>query len=301
MTGYRRQAATVCWSMISSGTRDASQAVVRILTEAELAGWRQAKGKRLVRHRGRWWEEVRPGFYHAIHWMARQRRCEAERPQTLCWGFRTTLHDADAAAANGWLPVHLLAEPASYDFETLPSKLRNKLRKCMRSNEIIQVTEPALLRDQGYEVRCSVTERLGIWKPPLKEQYVDGLDQYVGDPRRMILAGVSKGRLGGYLDAFAVDGTAYIDHVYISSSALSTEVGTGLVFEFIQACRRSGSIHEIVYGLDVPSDQSLKQYKVKMGFPVVRIPVRFWLLWPAGPLISWWRPEVYYRLSGIGH
>jgi hypothetical protein len=285
--------------MSYSGTRTASDAVLRVLAEDELAAWRRAKGKRLVRRQGRWWEEVRPGFYQAIHWMARQRRYQAERPTALCWGFRTTLHDEDAASANGWLPAHLLAELANYDFNMLPSKLRNKLRKCRRSNEIVQVTAPTLLRDQGYEVRCSVAKRLGIWKPPSKEDYVKGLDDYVGNPHGLVLAGLSQGRLGGYLDAFAVDGTAYIDHVYLHSSALSTEVGTGLVFEFIQACRRSGSVREVVYGLDVPSDQSLKQYKVKMGFPVVKVPVCFWLLRPAGAFIRWWRPEVYYRLSGV--
>jgi hypothetical protein len=55
-----------------------------------------------------------------------------------------------------------------------------------------------------------------------------------------------------------------------------------------------------VYGLDVPSNRSLNQYKVKMGFPVVRVPARFWLLRPTGAFIRWWRPEAYYRLSGIG-
>lgn len=280
-------------------TRSASEAVLRVLTEEELAAWHQEKGKRLLRHRGRWWEEIRPGFYHAIHWMARQRRWQAGRPRALCWGFRTTLHGEDASAANGWLPVHLLADLANYDYDAVPSKLRNKLRKCRRSNEIVEVTAPTLLRDQGYEVRCSVTERLGIWIPPSKEEYSRGLDRYVGDCRRLILAGLSDGRLGGYLDAFAVDGTAYIDHVYIRSSALSTEVGTGLVFEFVQICRRSGFVREVVYGLDVPSDQSLKQYKLKMGFPVAKIPARFWFLWPAGHLLRWWRPEPYYRLTGI--
>ncbi|HSC29063.1 MAG TPA: hypothetical protein VLD67_17435, partial [Vicinamibacterales bacterium] len=84
----------------------------------------------------------------------------------------------------------------------------------------------------------------------------------------------------------------------VHSAALQTEVGTGLVFEFVQACRRSGLVREIAYGLDVPSDRSLKQYKEKMGFPVVRIPTRHWLVQPARAVIRRWRPEVYYRLTG---
>jgi hypothetical protein len=158
--------------------------------------------------------------------------------------------------------------------------------------------EPTVLREQGYDVRCSVHQRTGMWKPSSAAEYVAGLDRYMANPCRLILAGLAAGRLRAYLDGFAVEGTAYLDHLYVHSDALQTEVGTGLVFEFVQACRRSGLVREIVYGLDVPSDQSLKQYKEKMGFPVVKVPTRLWLLQPAGALIRWWRPEVYYRLSG---
>ncbi|HEX6115319.1 MAG TPA: GNAT family N-acetyltransferase [Geminicoccaceae bacterium] len=281
-----------------AGTRSGGEAVLRMLTEDELAAWRRAKGKRLARRRGRWWEEVKPGFYQAIHWMARQRQDEIERPTAFCWGFRTTLHDEDARAANGWLPAHVLCDPGSYDFDALPAKSRNKLRKCWKTNEIVEVIEPTVLRDQGYEIRCSVHQRTGMWRPPSNQEYVAGLDEYLGNRCRLVLAGLAEDRLRGYLDGFAVDGTAYIDHLYVHSGALQTEVGTGLVFAFVQACRRSGLVREVVYGLDVPSDQSLKQYKEKMGFPVVKIPARHWLLQPAGIFIRWWRPEVYYRLTG---
>jgi hypothetical protein len=282
------------------GTRSAGEAVLRVSTEHEFAKWRRADGKRLTEHRGRWWEEVKPGFFHAVHWMARQRQHQAERPTPLCWGFRTTLHDEDVAYANGWLPAHVLLEPASYDFDTLPSKRRNKLRKSRRLNEIVQVTTPALLRDQGYDVRCSVAERLGFMKPPSKERYVRGLDDYLGNPYRLVFAGLARGRLGGYLEGFAVEGTAYIHHLYVHTDAFSTEVGTGLVFEFVQTCRRSGLVGQVVNGLHTPSNQPLTEFKVKLGFSVVKVPVRYWLFPPAGALIHWWRPEVYYRIAGDG-
>lgn len=286
--------------MTYPGTRMVSDAVLRILTEDELAAMHRAEGMRLVQRRGRWWEEVKPGYYRAIHWMARQRQSEIGRPAAFCWAFRTTLHDEDAHLANGRLPVHLLTDLENYDIETLPGKLRNKLRKSTKFNQIVQVTDPGLLRDQGYGVRSSVTERRGIWSLPSKEKYLAGLDDYIGNACRLVLAGLTKGRLSGYLDAFAVGGTAYIDHVYLHSDALPTEVGTGLVFELVQACRRTGTIREIVYGIDLPSEPSLKHYKTKMGFPVVMIPQFFWLLQPAAALMRRWRPEAHYRLTGAG-
>lgn len=280
------------------GTRSAREAVLTVLTESELAEWRRAEGKRVVQRHGRWWEEIKPGFYHAVHWMARQRGHEIERPAAWCWGFRTTLHHENAALANGCLPVHLLSDLRNYEIDALPRRRRNKLRKARRLNTVVEVIEPTLLRDQGYDVRRSVARRLGMWEPPSEGKYLAELDDYVRDPRRLILAGVAEGRLGAYLDAFAVDGTAYIDHVYIHSDAFSREVGTALVFELVQACRRSASIREVVYGLDVPSNPNLKEFKVKMGFPVVRVPAIYRLVLLAGRLLRWWRPEVHYRITG---
>lgn len=279
------------------GTQSAGDAVLRVLAERELAEWRIAEGVRVAEKHGRWWEEIKPGFYQPIHWLARHRRSEVERPAALCWGFRTTLHDADREQANGSLPVHVLQSPSQYEVDALSGKRKNKLRKCRKRTQIVQVIEPTLLRDHGYDVRLSVTERLRIWKPPSRSEYEKGLDVYV-HPNRFILAGLAEKELLAYLDAFAVDGVAYIDHVYIKTSAMKTEVGTGLVFDLVQACRRSAGIREIVYGLDIPSNQSLRDFKAHLGFPVTHVPALYWFLQPTDMFVRWWRPEVYYRLTG---
>ena len=117
----------------------------------------------------------------------------------------------------------MLCDLARYDFDALPAKSRNKVRKCWKTNEIVQVIEPRVLRDQGYDVRCSVHQRTGMWKPPSEVEYVAGLDKYMENPCRLVLAGLAEGRLRGYLDGFAVDGTAYLDHLYVHSDALRTE------------------------------------------------------------------------------
>ena len=114
-----------------------------------------------------------------------------------------------------------------------------------------------------------------MWKPPSEVEYVAGLDKYMENPCRLVLAGLAEGRLRGYLDGFAVDGTAYIDHLYVHSDALQTEVGTGLVFEFVQACRRSGLSTRDRVRSRCPVGPQPQQYKEKMGFPVVKIPTRF--------------------------
>jgi hypothetical protein len=108
------------------------------------------------------------------------------------------------------------------------------------------------------------------------------------------------GRLAACLEAFAVDRTAYIDFMFIATEAQSTEVGSGLVFEFVQICRRSQKIDEVVYGLHARENKYLDFYKERIGFPVVRVPSRVSINPIVAQYIRWQKPHVFYRLTGRG-
>jgi hypothetical protein len=280
------------------GLRHVDEAVMPVLNEREMAGWRRESGGRIVARRGRYWLKKHHGFFQGVHWLARMNREEARRPALACYGFRVALVDADAGLANGSVPVHLLSRLDDYDLEHLPRKRRNKLRKCQKNVTIVQVTAPDILAAEGHAVRRSVTERLGIWAPPPEPEYRAGLPAYVGESRRLILAGLVDGRLGGYLEAEAAEGTAYVERVYIATEALHAEIGTGLVYELVQACRRSGRVREIVYGLDYRPNESLREFKYAMGFPVVHVPARVWMAPLVGRLIRRRAPGGYYWLVG---
>jgi len=280
------------------GTRIADEAVMPVLSEKQMAEWRLEAGANVICRRGRYWEGRHHGFYQALHWLGRMSIREARLPTLWCYGYRTALVDADAEHANGTIPVHLLSNVEGYHLDAMPRKRRNKLRKCWKHVTLVQITEPTLLREHGYEVCCSVTQRLGIWRPPSKPEYQAGLDAYVGDRRRLILAGIVDGRLGGYLEAQAIDGTAYVERVYLATEALPTEIGTGLVYELVQACRRSGQVKEIVYGWGYRQNETLIVFKDAMGFPVVHVPSRVWMLPGVRPAIRWRAPHKHYWLTG---
>lgn len=284
--------------MAYPGTRACCEAVMPVLTEAEMAAWRRESGAKIVCRKGRYWEGRHGGFYQGLHWLARMSAREAVLPTPMCCGYRVALAPGDVHLANGSIPVHLLSDLDSYELESLPRKRRNKLRKCWKNVELVQVTEPTLLREQGYEVCCSVTERLGIWRQPPKDEYQAGLDAYVGDRRRLILAGLIGDRLAGYIEAQAIDGVAYVERVYLATEALPSEIGTGLVYELVQACRRSGEVRELVYGWGYPHNETLRVFKFAMGFPVVDVPSRVWMLPFVGPYIRRRLPDKYYWLTG---
>ena len=294
----RRFATTKVHRMSNLQTRDLSKAVITSMTEVEFAEWRKKDNARLIYHQGRYWEELRSGFYQPIHLLARLDNKQATKPKLLCWGFRSALTKNDAIAANGSIPVNLLSDVSGYDLLSLPSKRRNQVRKSRKKVKIGELTDSSLLKQQGYEVIVSALKRTAHKQAPTKDDYIAELANYFIPKRRLILGGLIGDRLGGYIEGHAIEGTAYIQNIYIASEALSTDVGSGLVFEFVQVCIRSGNIQEIVYGQHSREDTKLCRYKEGMGFPTKHIPAKVKINPVIRKLIQWRLPHSYYRLAG---
>ena len=280
--------------------REASAALLTSGDEASLARSRRSAGQRVIEHRGRYWMEAPRGFYQPIHWMARLRADEATLPRRLAWGYRATLSDEDGGAhGNAELPVHLLADVAGYTFEALPRRSRRAMRVCAKRATIVELTGPELLREQGLEVKRSAVHRTGYGSVDSHEQYVADLDHFFMPGSHLVLAGIVDGRLGGYLTGTLVRGSAYIDNVWIAAEALRSAIGIGMVFEFVQACRRGGGAREVVFGLDSVEDPSLVAFKENLGFPVTQVPAKARINRIVAAVVRKWRAHEYYRLTGI--
>lgn len=292
---------TRCESFRCEGVRmlrEISEVRVRALTEKEMAEWRNEDGVPTVFRHGHYWEEIRKGFFQPVHLLARVLLKDAVRPVWGCWGYRAVLHGSDEIRANGKIPAHLLTEINDYDIKTLPRMRRWNLRKCRREVLIGQLVDPSLLWDQGYHVAVSAANRTGLKPPSSEKSYREGLEKFVSDQRRIILAGVVNGRLAGYLTGHAVLRTAYMDDLFIHSDFLSTHVGTGFIYDFVQVSRNSGSFDEIFYGLHSREDTRLVNFKEGMGFPVHHLPSRVWITPPIKSYIRWRSPDKLYRLTG---
>ncbi|WP_414571153.1 GNAT family N-acetyltransferase [Nostoc sp. CCY 9925] len=278
--------------------RDVSAAVLTSMTEEECADWYRKRGTHVIRHRDRYWKETIRGFYQPLHWLARLSVQEANSPTPLSWGFQTTLSEVDAIAANASMPIHWLPNLENYDFQSMTSNRRNQLRKCYKRVNIVHLDKPTLLQQQGYEVFMSALKRTAYRQIPAKKDYLRGLAGRTNPERRLILAGVNGEQLLGYITGHAVNSTAYIDEVIIASEALSTNIGTGLLFEFAQVCRRSGLIRELVNGLHSREDENLCVFKEGMGFQVKHIPAKVQMNPIIEQFIQWRYPHKYYRLVG---
>ncbi|CCH88108.1 conserved protein of unknown function [Modestobacter italicus] len=280
--------------------RDVCLARVPVVTEAELAEHLRARGRRVVEHRSRWWRQIVPGFYRPVHDMARLTAREATRPTAACWGYQACLADDDAGHANAAVPAHVISDLAGFDEAALPKTRRHALRKVRERAELVELTGPAVLHDQGYEVLRSAHERTGYGRLPSREEFLADL-AHLGEPASgVVLAGIVDGRLGGYLTGHAVDGTAYATSSVVATWALRANLGTGLHHEFLHACRRAGGITEVVDGLHAREDEGLCRHKELLGVPLRRLPARLVMVPGATTVIRRRSPDKYYRLSGRG-
>jgi hypothetical protein len=279
--------------------RDSSEATFSVLTEKELARRRSAEGVRVIYHRGHYWEQVgAPGFLQPVHLLARLTPEEATRPSPFSWGYRAALTPECAGAANGTVPVMRLPDLENYDLKRIPTRRRTNLRKCQRLVRIVQLTGPALLLEQGYETVVDALSRTQYKKPPSREQYFAKLRTYFEGDHWCVLAGLIDGKLGGYIDGCVVDGVAYWLSAYYATSALPTNISTGLVFEFAQICRRLKNAQSLVGGLHSREVPHLDRFKADMGFVVDHIPIKWNMNLLARTFLRKYRPHAYYRLTG---
>ncbi|MBH8562383.1 hypothetical protein I8748_09460 [Nostoc sp. CENA67] len=84
----------------------------------------------------------------------------------------------------------------------------------------------------------------------------------------------------------------------MTTEALANYISHGLTFEFVQACRRSGQICEVVHSPHIPEDPGLIAYKEAMGFPVVQIPAKVEMNPVIKNFLRWKYPHKHYRFTG---
>lgn len=240
------------------------------LGEDELADWHRHKGVRVVFHRSRYWRESPPGFFTPVHLLARLTAWEARKPALFCWGFRASLAEEDKAAANTTIAINALPTLRTYEERSLSSNRRYELRRCHKQVKIVALKGPRLLEDQGYEIYLSARQRTGFGKAWGRQEYVESVRAIFRTGKIVVLAGVINDRLGGYLVGYAVNDVAYIESLVLASEALKTHIGTGLTFEFVQICRRSSHVRELVHGTPA-RDEKLTWYKKSMGFVVKEV------------------------------
>jgi len=275
----------------------AGQAEVRVLAEAEFAALRREEGARVVEHRGRYWQEILPGFYEPLPYLARLRTEEATRPTWRCWGYRAALADEDSAEANATMPVHIIRDLQSYGESKISRRKRDHLRQSLRTLSLLHLTDSALLAERGYEVYLSHARRLKMNRVLSKDDYLGLVRSWTKDRRQLVIAGLHDGVLCGYMHSYLVEHVGYLATLHIATEALHTNLSVALYFITLRIMSRYHATTATV-GLHRPEQKGLGRFKHHLGFELAYIPCRLVLPPFVAFGIRTLRPYTYYRFTG---
>lgn len=275
-------------------------ATLPVLNEAECARWQEARGRRVVEHRGRLWMESRAFMYQPVHHLAKLTGYEATRPARSCLGYRARLADESLECSNGSLPAHTLPEPQNYDLARLRQTPRRHVRHGMRMVDVVALEAPDLVLDHGYEVATAAHARNNAINLPSAPVFRKNIESYFAPRRGVILAAVRDRQLLGFSLTFAVDRAAYHDMVYVTQEGLANKVPICLFHAFATLVSRQAVLQEVMHGLHVRNDDGLNEFKRRIGLTVSPLPTRAWFAYGVDQFLRRARPHKYYRLTGRG-
>ncbi len=279
---------------------DASTAAVSPMSEAALASQLTRIGVRTRYSHGRWWRRMKPGFYTPLHWLARMSPEQARRPGRS-WGFVAGLEDRHSSHANAVIPVHALADLATFSLDGLPRFTRRALRRVDdRGIRIVHVTDERILADQGYAVMRHWRAQKGLRQLP-QERFTADVEGWLGDEAWVVVAAMDGDRLLGYASAWAVEEAAYLHTYAFLEETKRDKLGLSAVLNvaMVTAMKRTGTIRAVSPGIAEPEHRGAMAHKIGQGFPIIEIPARLMLPWPAARYLRATKPNAYYRLTGV--
>lgn len=271
-----------------------------MLTEAEFASWQEELGRRVTKSRGRYWEQVVPGFWQPIHPLAQLRQEEAAKPTRLCWGFRARLASEDEEHANVEIPVHLVPNLPGYSLQRLSKRRRQQVRTALREIDVVAVLAPDILIDQGYELAEEAHAQNAHVRLPSPSGFRRVIEFYLRPGRGLVLAAMRHGRLLGFTLSHGVDGAAYEHLGFIGHEGFKHNVSLALFHVLTLIAQRTPGTGDLANGLHAREQGGLCAFKRSQGLEVVRMPGRAWFAPMAERLLRRLRPHPYYRLTGRG-
>ena len=269
-----------------------------MMTEAGVAEWLASDGVRVVEHNGRYWQEVVPGFFQPVHYLARFEAEALGGPRRLCWGRRAVLVDRDAARANAVLPVHVLPDLASYGLQRLDGRRRNAINKALRKVEPVVLATPGLLLAQGSAVIAEAAARNHHNRPVTKAPFDSWARALFKQPGPLVVAMLEADRLLAFSITFAVDGTAYFQQHFVGHAGRSLNLDRLCFHVSALIAKATPEVATLVNGLHTPENAGLADFKQSQGLVVRAYPSLTVINPLATALIRRFRPNQYYRLTG---
>jgi hypothetical protein len=259
---------------------------------------RREEGARISEFDNVAWQEHPLGFFTPAH-LLQKLPFDCQVPKKIYrWGWRHRI-DNNTQASPYFIPVHLVVNPCQYSEASLTKKVRQMLNKARRSTVIQPLEDFDIIEREGYDVYSAAWVRTRQSIPMNKTKYLASMRRLINPSRRLILGAFIESKLAGYISAYAIDGTAYGDEVYVSQLGRKHEVNRLLLYEMTRAIGRVSDIKEFFVGQHWLEKPNITKFKLNMGFTIVQIPIQAHIQRVPQWIGSKFFPQKFYRLIGV--
>lgn len=147
---------------------------------------------------------------------------------------------------------------------------------------------------------CSTGGRRRVFVRCPKSDSLADVEGWLGDEAWLVVAAMEEDRLLGYASAWAVEDAAYLHTYAFLEETKRDKLGLSAVLNvaMVMVLQRAKTICTVSPGIAEPEHGGAMAHKIGQGFPIVEIPARLMLPWPAARYLRKAKPNAYYRLTG---
>jgi hypothetical protein len=246
------------------------------MTVEEYIAAKQAAGFDLHLHDGVWWQNLRWGYCKPavpLEEVDPVRQRPAFGKSAIGYAHRVP---EDAPRSGFWRHL-VMRRPqiAGFMLDQLESKRRTSIRKALRCNEIIRVSDLDRYRRDMTDIVISTAIRNR--KGHLPDYYREQNDEWWQSIRRVsgfteFWGAIHEGRMIAYTAVQVAGRRAVFDASKSMTEYLHARPNDALRYTLVESCRARGTIEEIISGGWSADKPTLNTFKESFGFAGLKIP-----------------------------
>lgn len=226
---------------------------------------------RVTEFRGNYWQcQPDRRFWYPVGRIEALPPEQIGRPALVSSGYRANVRSR--AQGNALIPMTLVEDLPGYGAHRVARNERADLRRALRDNQYIRLSDPSVLAEQGWPVAREAAIRHGHWDHRDRRSFERTFTVRLERDSYWVLAGFRDGRLGGWFAAHALGETLYVDEICLGEAGRGWRVGLGLYWLTLRTAAAVPGIRRAWLGAWYPTLPSIVTFKRRFGASTVALP-----------------------------
>lgn len=261
-----------------------------VFAEEQLTAYLRTQGIRVVESRGHLWRNaaapspIARQDWTPLHRFVPLTRDEARFPLRSALAYRCLA----AEPVPTTFPYVVVRDIPNYDERRMTKDHARHVRRALERFEFVWLDSPDLLLEQGWQVASAAAAESGMVIARHEGEYRKQTIAMFDAPP-IVIAGLSEGRLAGYVTTYATGAEAVFEKIYIAPEFRKEGVGRGLYWNVLAGWAQTPGVQNVWTGGTLPQ-RGVDRFKVSMGAVLEEVPVHAGMRAPLAMALRRLRP-----------